>query len=86
MSRVGLKPISLPEKVAVKLDGRTVVVEGPKGKLDFNLPDGISLKTKTATSSFPAPPKPASTAPSTAPPAACPEHDHRRLPGLRQGS
>jgi large subunit ribosomal protein L6 len=43
MSRVGLKPISLPEKVAVKLDGRTVVVEGPKGKLDFTLPDGISL-------------------------------------------
>lgn len=45
MSRVGLKPISLPEKVAVKLDGRTVVVEGPKGKLDFNLPEGIDLKT-----------------------------------------
>jgi len=45
MSRVGLKPISLPEKVAVKLDGRTVVVEGPKGKLDFSLPDGIDLKT-----------------------------------------
>ena len=46
MSRVGLKPISLPEKVAVKLDGRTVVVEGPKGKLDFTLPEGISLKTE----------------------------------------
>jgi len=46
MSRVGLKPISLPEKVAVKLDGRTVVVEGPKGKLDFALPDGISLKNE----------------------------------------
>ena len=45
MSRVGLKPIALPEKVAVKLDGRTVVVEGPKGKLDFQLPDGISLAT-----------------------------------------
>ncbi len=44
MSRVGLKPITLPEKVAVKLDGRTVVVEGPKGKLDFSLPEGISLK------------------------------------------
>ncbi len=46
MSRVGLKPISLPEKVAVKLDGRTVVVEGPKGKLDFDLPAGISLKNE----------------------------------------
>jgi len=46
MSRVGLKPITLPEKVAVKLDGRTVVVEGPKGKLDFTLPEGISLKSE----------------------------------------
>ena len=46
MSRVGLKPISLPAKVAVKLDGRTVVVEGPKGKLDFTLPEGITLKNE----------------------------------------
>jgi len=46
MSRVGLKPISLPEKVAVKLDGSKVIVEGPKGKLDFVLPEGISLKTE----------------------------------------
>ena len=43
MSRVGLKPISLPEKVAVTLDGRTVNVKGPKGQLDFDLPEGISL-------------------------------------------
>ncbi len=45
MSRVGLKPISIPEKVAVKLDGRVVTVEGPKGKLGFSLPEGISLTT-----------------------------------------
>lgn len=49
MSRVGLKPISLPEKVAVKLDGRSVVVEGPKGKLDFTLPEGINLTTEDTT-------------------------------------
>ncbi len=46
MSRVGLKPISLPEKVAVKLDGNLVTVEGPKGKLDFPLPAGITLKSE----------------------------------------
>jgi large subunit ribosomal protein L6 len=46
MSRVGLKPITLPSKVAVKLDGTTVVVEGPKGKLDFSLPQGITLKNE----------------------------------------
>ena len=46
MSRVGLKPISLPEKVAVTLDGRKVNVKGPKGQLDFTLPEGISLKSE----------------------------------------
>lgn len=46
MSRVGLKPIQLPEKVAIKLDGTKVQVEGPKGKLDFTLPEGISLRTE----------------------------------------
>jgi large subunit ribosomal protein L6 len=46
MSRVGLKPITIPDKVAVKLDGAKVIVEGPKGKLDFDLPAGISLKTE----------------------------------------
>ncbi len=49
MSRVGLKPISLPEKVAVKVEGNTVKVEGPKGKLDFSVPAGISLKSEDGT-------------------------------------
>ena len=49
MSRVGLKPISLPEKVAVKVEGNTVKVEGPKGKLDFSVPAGISLKAEDGT-------------------------------------
>ncbi|MES2983469.1 MAG: 50S ribosomal protein L6 [Verrucomicrobiota bacterium] len=49
MSRVGLKPISLPEKVAVKVEGNTVLVEGPKGKLDFAVPAGISLKSEDGT-------------------------------------
>ena len=46
MSRVGLKPIALPEKVAVKLDGAALTVEGPKGKLNFVLPEGITLVTE----------------------------------------
>lgn len=49
MSRVGLKPISLPDKVAVKVEGNTVKVEGPKGKLDFSVPAGISLKAEAGT-------------------------------------
>lgn len=46
MSRVGLKPISLPEKVEIKIDGNNIKVEGPKGKLDFEIPAGITLKTE----------------------------------------
>ncbi len=49
MSRVGLKPISLPAKVSVKVDGGKVVVEGPKGKLDLALPSGISIKPEDTT-------------------------------------
>lgn len=44
MSRVGIKPIALPEKVEVKINGNEIVVEGPKGKLDFSLPTGISIQ------------------------------------------
>lgn len=43
MSRVGVKPISLPEKVQVAVNGRSVQVEGPKGKLDFDLPQGVEV-------------------------------------------
>jgi large subunit ribosomal protein L6 len=44
MSRVGLKPIPLPDKVEVKLDGRSVTVNGPKGSLDFRLPEGVDVE------------------------------------------
>jgi large subunit ribosomal protein L6 len=46
MSRVGVKPISLPEKVTVKNDGGIITVEGPKGKLAFTLPSGIDLSNE----------------------------------------
>ena len=38
MSRIGRLPIDIPVKVKVEVQGRKVFVEGPKGKLDFNLP------------------------------------------------
>lgn len=44
MSRVGLKPISLPDKVKLEVVDTTVHVEGPKGKLEFILPRGIDLR------------------------------------------
>lgn len=41
MSRVGKQPIPVPEQVTVRLEGRTVQVEGPKGALSQPLPEGI---------------------------------------------
>ena len=49
MSRVGLKPISLPAKVKLAVSGGAVTIEGPKGKLDFTLPGGIDVKEQDGT-------------------------------------
>jgi len=46
MSRIGHKPIALPDKVSIKIDGDTVEVNGPKGTLSFGLPKGISAEEK----------------------------------------
>jgi large subunit ribosomal protein L6 len=45
MSRIGKKPIPLPAGVKYKVEGNTVVVEGPKGKVTALIAKGISLKT-----------------------------------------
>jgi large subunit ribosomal protein L6 len=45
MSRIGKKPIPLPAGVKYKVEGNTVLVEGPKGKVSAMIADGISLKT-----------------------------------------
>ena len=37
MSRIGKMPIAIPDKVKVEIKGQKVLVEGPKGKLDFEL-------------------------------------------------
>jgi len=44
MSRIGKKPIALPKGVTVKLEGNVVAVQGPKGKLDTQLPAGIRME------------------------------------------
>jgi large subunit ribosomal protein L6 len=44
MSRIGKKPIALPKGVTVKIDGNTVAVQGPKGKLDTQVPAGIRIE------------------------------------------
>jgi large subunit ribosomal protein L6 len=44
MSRIGKQPIAIPPKVKVEVKGQKVSVEGPKGKLDWELPRRTSLK------------------------------------------
>ena len=43
MSRIGKKPITVPEKVDITLDGLFITVKGPKGELSRTLPEGVSL-------------------------------------------
>ncbi|MEJ6717541.1 MAG: 50S ribosomal protein L6 [Akkermansiaceae bacterium] len=44
MSRVGLKPIQAVDKITVKIGGNQVNVEGPKGKLSLDLPEGLTVE------------------------------------------
>jgi large subunit ribosomal protein L6 len=44
MSRIGKQPVVVPPKVKVEIKGQKVFVEGPKGKLDFELPARTSAK------------------------------------------
>ncbi|HEV2695752.1 MAG TPA: 50S ribosomal protein L6 [Verrucomicrobiae bacterium] len=44
MSRIGKQPIVIPAKVKVEVKGQNVLVEGPKGKLNWELPKRTSLK------------------------------------------
>ncbi len=44
MSRIGKQPIVIPPKVKVEVKGQQVFVEGPKGKLNWELPRRTSLK------------------------------------------
>ena len=44
MSRIGKQPIVVPAKVKVEIKGQKVFVEGPKGKLDFELPKRTGAK------------------------------------------
>jgi large subunit ribosomal protein L6 len=46
MSRIGKQPITIPAKVKVEVKGQQVSVEGPKGKLHWELPRRTSGKVE----------------------------------------
>ncbi|KKQ56934.1 MAG: 50S ribosomal protein L6 [Parcubacteria group bacterium GW2011_GWA2_38_13] len=46
MSRIGKKPIVVPENVDVKIDGQHISVSGPKGKLEIDLHPQVFVSMK----------------------------------------
>ncbi len=46
MSRVGKKPISLPQGVTIKVQGQRVKVSGPKGNLELDVHPRIKVELK----------------------------------------
>ncbi len=44
MSRIGKKPIKIPEGVEIKIDNSTILVKGPKGELTFDFSNEVEVK------------------------------------------
>ena len=44
MSRIGKKPIAIPDKTKIKVESGKIFVEGPKGELEWILPEGVEAK------------------------------------------
>ncbi|MBD2594276.1 50S ribosomal protein L6 [Nostoc sp. MBR 210] len=49
MSRIGKRPITIPTKVQVTIDGTKVVVKGPKGELSRDLPVQVTVNQEGET-------------------------------------
>ncbi|HEY9649435.1 MAG TPA: 50S ribosomal protein L6 [Coleofasciculaceae cyanobacterium] len=44
MSRIGKRPITLPSKVTIQIDGQHISIKGPKGELDRVLPEQVTVE------------------------------------------
>lgn len=44
MSRIGKKPVQVPDKVTATLEGQNLKVKGPKGELAFTVPKLVSIE------------------------------------------
>jgi large subunit ribosomal protein L6 len=49
MSRIGRLPITVPGGVDVAIDGRAVTVEGPKGTLQYMVPEPLTVAREDGT-------------------------------------
>ncbi|OIO37849.1 MAG: 50S ribosomal protein L6 [Candidatus Omnitrophica bacterium CG1_02_46_14] len=52
MSRVGKKPVEVPKNVKVSVNNQEILVEGPKGKLQFKMSQRIKASLKDAVLTF----------------------------------
>ena len=46
MSRIGKKPIEITPKTKVQVNGQTIAIEGPKGRLEWTVPSPITVTFK----------------------------------------
>jgi large subunit ribosomal protein L6 len=46
MSRIGKKPVPLPQGVSASISGQTIEVKGPKGTRSFKATDDVTLKVE----------------------------------------
>ena len=87
MSRIGKKPVPVPAGVKVQIADRTITVEGPLGKLQWEHRPEVSVaydeqaKILTVTRQRRRAPEPRPARPD---PGADGQHDRRRDPGLRE--
>ena len=44
MSRIGIQPVEIPSGVTVTLNGKIATVKGPKGTLQFNFHELVSVE------------------------------------------
>ncbi|MBD1921521.1 50S ribosomal protein L6 [Microcoleus sp. FACHB-831] len=49
MSRIGKRPINIPAKVEVAIDGQQVAIKGPKGQLSRILPAEVTVEQEGST-------------------------------------
>jgi len=43
MSRIGKKPVEIPSNVTATVSGRNVKLKGPKGELEFTVPEDVEI-------------------------------------------
>jgi large subunit ribosomal protein L6 len=44
MSRIGKRPVSVPNGVTTKIEGQTISVKGPRGELALTLVDDVTIE------------------------------------------